>query len=67
MAFGNFMVRHDLCGLGVPSCHRAGGLRNPQNGLLTGLARKHRQAKLLRPYFDVFCETRSISSREGDF
>jgi len=61
------MVRHNLCGLSVPSCHRAGGLRNRQNGLLTGSARKQRQARVLRPYFDVFYETGPMSSREPDF
>jgi hypothetical protein len=42
MASGNFMIRRDLRELGLPSCHRAGGLRNRQNSLLTGLAKKYR-------------------------
>jgi hypothetical protein len=41
MASGNFVMRRNLCELGLPSCHRAGGLRNRQNGLLTGSAKKY--------------------------
>jgi hypothetical protein len=33
MASGNLMMRRNLRELGLPSCHRAGGLRNRQNGL----------------------------------
>jgi len=40
MAFGQVQVRRDLRRMSLPSCHRAGGVRNQQNGLLAQRARK---------------------------
>jgi hypothetical protein len=40
MAFGNFVVRRNLRELGVPSCHRAAGSRNSENGQSTENDRK---------------------------
>jgi len=53
MASGNLMMRRNLRELGLPSCHRAGGLRNRQNGLPSMPARNYRQINILRPDFDV--------------
>jgi hypothetical protein len=53
MASGNFMMRRNLSGLGLPSCHRAGGLRNRQNDLPTRPAINEREINVLRPDFDV--------------
>jgi hypothetical protein len=53
MASGNFMMRRNLSGLGLPSCHRAGGLRNRQNDLPTMPVINYREINVLRPDFDV--------------
>jgi hypothetical protein len=42
MASGNLMMRRNLRELGLPSCHRAGGLRNRQNVLPAALTRIYR-------------------------
>jgi hypothetical protein len=71
MASGNLMMRRNLRELGLPSCHRAGGLRNRQNGLPSMPARNYREINALRPDFDVlFQATRRrtlVSACESDF
>jgi hypothetical protein len=53
MASGNLMMRRNLRELGLPSCHRAGGMRNRQNGLPTMPAINYRKINALRPDLDV--------------
>jgi hypothetical protein len=71
MASGNLMMRRNLRELGLPSCHRAGGLRNRQNGLPSMPARNYREINALRPDFDaLFQAIRSrtfVSACESDF
>jgi hypothetical protein len=53
MASGNLMMRRNLRELGLPSCHRAGGLRNRQNGLPSMPAGNYCEINILRPDFDA--------------
>jgi hypothetical protein len=56
MASGNFVMRRDLRELGLPSCHRAGGLRNRQNGLTKISVKFYRKISTLRPHLDRFVQ-----------